>query len=346
MIRSLKVMVMALAAVALSALVVTGLTDDHYRDHQVEVTLQQAAKLEAVNLTSKGGTLGDQVTFATDGATRRDYVIEVRRGDLLLSKNPHTPNLVVTRSFYAFVPAGHEAKLRGVYVASLDPDKKPPQYGDVYDVGPNVGDWPMPQGTQMSHLLQLIDAYGWSNTDTAQQAVWNLTSGYPVEGMAAALVRAIGVNPDADNPFPQPTNPHVQLPRTSFVMPYELLGTGDVQATLIWGTTADFDLMIVDPNGERISWLDPRAKSGGELDQDDRCAPISHGGPENIYWSEGAAPLGQYKVIVKYYATCGGSEGPTSWSLRLYVDGEVKKFDGTLEPLESTVVTTFTRDWP
>lgn len=341
MIRSLKVM--ALAALALSALFVTAFTDHH---GQTEVTLQQAAKLEVVQLTSKGGTLGDQVTFTTNGTHAGDYVIEVRRGDVLLSKNPHTPNLVVTRSFYAFVPGRHEAELRGVYVASLDPDKRAPERGDVYDVGPNVADWPMPQGKTMSHLLQLIDAYGWSNTTTAQHAVWNLTSNYPVEGMAAALVRAVGVNPAADNPFPQPSNPHASLPHTSFIMPYELLGTGDVQATLIWGSTADLDLRVVDPNGETVSWLHPRASSGGRLDQDDRCAPISHGGPENVYWPEDGAPLGQYRVVVKYYATCGGAEGPTSWSLRLFVDGQVKKFDGTLEPLESTTVTTFTRDWP
>ena len=343
MMRSLKVM--ALAAVGLSALVVTGLTDGH-RTHPTEVTLQQAAKLEVVQLTSKGGSLGDQVTFRTNGTHPGDYVIEVRRGDLLLSKDPHKPNLVVTRSFYAFVPDQHEAELHGVYVASLDPDKRSPDRGDVYDIGPNVADWPMPQGQQMANLLQIIDAYGWSNTTTAQHAIWNLSSGYEVSGMAAALVRAIGVNPAADNPFPQPSNPNAKAPMTTFAMPYELLGTGDVQATLIWGSTADFDLRVIGPNGETVSWLNPRAASGGHLDQDDRCAPISHGGPENVYWPEGEAPLGQYKVIVKYYATCDGSEGPTSWSLRLFVDGEVRKFDGTLEPLERTVVTTFTRDWP
>lgn len=341
MIRSLKVI--ALAGAMLSALFVPGLTDD---DRQAEVTLQQAAKLGIVELASKGGTLGDQVTFATNGRHAEDLVIRVRRGDLLLSKDPKSPNLVVTRGFYAFVPGGHEAELRGVWVAALKPDKTRPEWGARYDVGPNVADWPMPPGTQMSHLLQMIDAYGWSNTTQAQEAIWNLTSGYEVDGIAAALVRAIGVNPDAQNPFPQPTNQNAKTPKTTFVTPYELLGTGDVQATLIWGTTADFDLMIVDPNGERISWLDPRATSGGHLDQDDRCAPISHGGPENVYWPEDGAPLGQYQVVVKYYAACGGSEGPTSWSLRLYVDGEVRMFQGTLEPLESTVVTTFTRTWP
>lgn len=342
MIRSFKIV--TLAAVVLAALVVPGLTDGERGGQSNEVTLQQAAKLEVVQLTSKGGTLGDQVTFRTDGSHTGDHVINVRRGDLLLSKDPHAPNLVVTRSLYAFVPGQHEAELRGVYVASLRPNQEAPERGDVYDVGPNVADWPMPQGTHMARLLEMIDAYGWANTTTAQHAIWNLTRNYAIDGMAAALVRAIGVNPAADNTIPQLTNPNADVPNTTFVMPPELLGTGDVQATLIWGSTADFDLKIVDPNGETVSWLHPRAQSGGHLDQDDRCAPISHGGPENIYWPEGGAPLGEYKVVVSYHATCE-AEGPTAWSLRLFVDGDVEKFDGTLEPLESTTVTTFTRDW-
>ncbi len=342
MIRSFKIV--ALVAVVLAALVVPGLTDGERAGQSNEVTLQQAAKLEVVQLTSKGGTLGDQVTFRTNGSHAGDHVINVRRGDLLMSKDPHAPNLVVTRSLYAFVPGQHEAELRGVYVASLRPNREAPERGDVYDVGPNVAEWPMALGQRMSRLLRVIDAHGLWNSQAAQRAIWTLTSNADVGGRAAELLGEVGVDPNADHRIPQLSNPNADVPNTTFVMPSELLGTGDVQATLIWGSTADFDLKIVDPNGETVSWLHPRARSGGHLDQDDRCAPISHGGPENIYWPEGGAPLGEYKVVVKYFATCE-SEGPTDWSLRLFVDGEVTKFDGTLAPLESTTVTTFTRDW-
>jgi len=342
MIRSFKIV--TLVAVVLAALVVPGLTDGERGNQSNEVTLQQAAKLEVVQLTSKGGTLGDQVTFRTDGSHAGDHVINVRRGDLLVSKDPHAPNLVVTRSLYAFVPGQHEAELRGVRVASLRPNREAPERGDVYDVGPNVAELPMPLGQQMSHLLRVIDAHGLWNSQAAQHAIWNLASNVDVDGQAAELLREVGVDPSADNSLPKLTNPNADVPNTTFVMPPELLGTGDVQATLIWGSTADFDLKIVDPNGQTVSWLHPRAHSGGHLDQDDRCAPISHGGPENIYWPEGGAPLGEYKVVVSYHATCD-AEGATAWSLRLFVDGDVKKFDGTLEPLESKTVTTFTRDW-
>ena len=56
-------------------------------------------------------------------------------------------------------------------------------------------------------------------------------------------------------------------------------GGGDVQITLTWDNTADLDLHVIDPQGERIAYFSPTSTSGGMLDVDD----VDGFGPENIF---------------------------------------------------------------
>ena len=47
------------------------------------------------------------------------------------------------------------------------------------------------------------------------------------------------------------------------------LGTGDVQATLLWNGDSDLDLHVTDPSGTDIYYLNKTSSTGGQLDHDD-----------------------------------------------------------------------------
>lgn len=73
-------------------------------------------------------------------------------------------------------------------------------------------------------------------------------------------------------------------------------GTGDISFRLTWTGTADLDLYVLSPLGERVDFIRRRAASGGALDVDcnvhgtEPCAvPM-----ENIFWPKRAAPPGKY----------------------------------------------------
>ena len=85
-------------------------------------------------------------------------------------------------------------------------------------------------------------------------------------------------------------------------------GTGDLSFRLTWTGSADLDLYVRSPLGERIYFLDRQAPSGGKLDVDcnvrGRLCPEPM---ENIYWARGAAPTGTYE----YWVIIAQQEGMT-----------------------------------
>jgi hypothetical protein len=120
------------------------------------------------------------------------------------------------------------------------------------------------------------------------------------------------------------------------------VGTGDVQVTLTWQTNDDIDLYVTDPTGDTVSYLTDVVPSGGELDRDNHCGEMIIGRPENIYWPQGGAPSGTYKVQVNYYGACESGHA-VNWTVRVIVQGNVQTFTGTLhEENETQDVTTFT----
>lgn len=119
------------------------------------------------------------------------------------------------------------------------------------------------------------------------------------------------------------------------------LGTGDVQATLIWHSSADIDLYVQDPYGDTVSYQSDSVPSGGRLDRDNQCANFEMGRPENIFWPENGAPSGTYKVWVNYYSDCN-DVGPVAWTVRTLVKGQTKTYSGTInEEGDDQDVTTF-----
>jgi hypothetical protein len=103
-----------------------------------------------------------------------------------------------------------------------------------------------------------------------------------------------------------------------------VLGTGDVQVTLRWETSADLDLHVVDPWGEEIYFSHRQSQSGGELDVDANagCRTQPYSPVENIYWPTGGAPYGTYVVSVVDYGDCG-TTGYTSYEVIVRLDGRV-----------------------
>ena len=117
--------------------------------------------------------------------------------------------------------------------------------------------------------------------------------------MVSAIVVTAGVESMATL-IPPPATPTTTRPGEPE------LGTGDVQMTLRWSSTADLDLSVVDPTGAQIDFANPASPSGGQLDVDSNfdCATASATGVENVFWPTGAAPDGQYVITVTYFDVC------------------------------------------
>lgn len=82
-------------------------------------------------------------------------------------------------------------------------------------------------------------------------------------------------------------------------------GVGDVKITLTFPAFHDLDLHVLEPGGFELSYLQPSSPSGGRLDLDSgsNCIP-SVASAENVFWPTGAAPVGEYRVIVHEFEQC------------------------------------------
>jgi hypothetical protein len=86
-----------------------------------------------------------------------------------------------------------------------------------------------------------------------------------------------------------------------------IVGTGVVQVSVTWNTSADVDLYVVDAVGEEIYYGDQQAGSGGFLDLDSNAACSGDNiRNENITWPE-SAPAGTYTVRVNLWDDCGAA---------------------------------------
>jgi hypothetical protein len=93
-------------------------------------------------------------------------------------------------------------------------------------------------------------------------------------------------------------------------------GVGDVKITLSFEPIHDLDLHVFEPGGAEISFLHPTSPAGGKLDLDSgsNCR-ASVANSENIYWPPGAAPAGQYRVVVHEFEQC--DRGPIDFTVRI-----------------------------
>lgn len=102
-------------------------------------------------------------------------------------------------------------------------------------------------------------------------------------------------------------------------------GVGDVKITLTFPPYHDLDLHVIEPSGFELSYLNPSSPSGGRLDLDSgsNCVP-SVASAENIFWPTGAAPVGEYRVIVHAFEQC--DPGTIDFTVRVENGGLVETF--------------------
>jgi hypothetical protein len=131
----------------------------------------------------------------------------------------------------------------------------------------------------------------------------------PCEAPVPALrQRTADAPPDADTPDCGPT-------------PEPELGTGDVQVTLRWESSADVDLHVFEPDGSEIYFAEPGPTStGGQLDVDSNVGCEQEASVENAFWPTGGAPEGDYRIEVVGYQVDGCGSG--AYTVTATVRGE------------------------
>jgi len=123
----------------------------------------------------------------------------------------------------------------------------------------------------------------------------------------------------------------------------ERLKTGDIQITLRWHNVDDLDLVCEDPFGERITYMNMRADSGGELDLDMNAddAKVVSEPVENIHWPRNSAPKGRYTVYVNFFKR-RDRNGPTDYDVTVLANGRRQHFEGVaLRPQTKQLVAAF-----
>jgi hypothetical protein len=133
-------------------------------------------------------------------------------------------------------------------------------------------------------------------------------------------------------PEPPPKLPTAPPPPPELAERLKAAGakSGDVQISLGWKNVNDLDLHCTDPSGETIYYGHKKAQSGGELDVDmNATEPRSRTPVENIYWPVGGAPLGKYRVYVKYFANHGDSD-PSEYVVSIKNGNSRQEFTGAI----------------
>ena len=101
------------------------------------------------------------------------------------------------------------------------------------------------------------------------------------------------------------------------------------------GNNVDLDIHVRTPNNTEIYFANPSGQ-GGSLDVDCICGSCGATGNENIFWTNGTAPSGTYKVWVYYYGNCGASASST-FTLRVMQNSTVvATYTGTLSATGAT----------
>ncbi len=102
------------------------------------------------------------------------------------------------------------------------------------------------------------------------------------------------------------------------------------------GNNVDLDLHVRTPNNTEIYYGNPSAQNGS-LDVDCICGSCGNTGNENIFWTDGTAPSGTYKVWVYYFDDCGSSSATSTYTLRVMQNNNViATYTGTLSSSNRT----------
>ena len=113
-----------------------------------------------------------------------------------------------------------------------------------------------------------------------------------------------------------------------------VVGTGDFQVSVSWDQPTDLDLHLTTPSGARIFWNNEEVGNGTlDLDSNPACF-IDDINNENITFSNGQPPAGQYIVEVDYFDNCN-IVTPTNFLVTVRANGQIQTFSGRLVPADA-----------
>ncbi len=124
----------------------------------------------------------------------------------------------------------------------------------------------------------------------------------------------------------------------AYLLPFNVIGvgSGDIQVSLSWDTLTDVDLHVFTPASEHIYYGNRSDSTGGQLDLDSNpSCSFDNVNNENIFWGEGRAPVGEYRVVADLWSDCGtlASEVTTHWRATILTsDGQFDVFEGEFSP--------------
>jgi len=119
--------------------------------------------------------------------------------------------------------------------------------------------------------------------------------------------------------------------------------SGDVVISLMWNNRHDCDLHVWTPSNQEIYYACKKSRCGGELDVDMNAGGATSETPvENVYWPEGGAPLGKYRVEAVNYGWKTGDHSPYEYTVKVKINDKVEFHTGKLSTAgERKLVCTF-----
>jgi hypothetical protein len=105
--------------------------------------------------------------------------------------------------------------------------------------------------------------------------------------------------------------------------------TGDLQATLIWNSSVDLNLLVMEPSGAMAA-VTGGTSTTATVSSSNSCSSMVVSRPEHFVWPAGA-PRGNYTFWVEYAGGCGVNED-TPFTLRVVANGVEQIIGGTIGP--------------
>ncbi|MFT4127266.1 MAG: hypothetical protein QM662_13690 [Gordonia sp. (in: high G+C Gram-positive bacteria)] len=111
------------------------------------------------------------------------------------------------------------------------------------------------------------------------------------------------------------------------------VGSGAVQVTASWDVDSDLDLILVEPDGNKVYYNAKTSPSGAKLDLDSNSdCTLDHVRNENIYY-ENQAPPGTYTVYVNLYKAC--STPKTDYAVTVNQGGQQSTYTGSFNAADA-----------
>ena len=114
------------------------------------------------------------------------------------------------------------------------------------------------------------------------------------------------------------------------------VGTGDVQFNLKWAEPVDLDLHVIAPDGTTFGYREDYYRSsapdGGEHDVDFLCSSdLDQSGfaQENVFWPNGGAPAGDYRVFVRGWSLCNRADA-VPFTLTVTINGTTTQYSAAV----------------